>query len=607
MRGSWLVPAGFLLLALPVAAQLKIGETSSRLSGIISPGYTADFSNVAGSDHTWTIGGTANYSGSFYNPNFLSFDANVFVNQSRANSDYQSISNASGVTAGATIFGGSHFPGSISYSKAYNAEGNYAVPGIANYVTHGNNDTFGVNWSENLPNAPSFSVGFQKGSSQYSVYGTDDQGTNGFHSLSLHSGYSLAGFSMGGYYSDGGGDSLIPEIISGAADTESKSDNSNYGFNLTHKLPLHGSASAAMAHSSWNSAYQGSTSTGSIDLYNAAASLHPFTKVAFSASASYSDNLAGQLVEAVIAAGGVATAVTPSEGTSSVDLMAQASYAPRKNLDTSAYFERRSQSYDGTDDASDTLGGDLSYSRPLLNGYFNASVSMGENSSNASGGDSLSFTTTENYTSEIKGWKTAGSFAYSQNVETLLVTYMNSFYRFSGNAHRRFGLVSVSMGAGGGRTALTSQAGTANSSESANASVGLSKFLTVNGSYSKSSGQALETGSGLVPITVPSPILDSSLISLFGGTSYSMAMASSPMKGLTLSASYGRSNSDTSTGGVASLNASNEFNSQVQYQARKLWFQSGYSRLGQSFSGSGTGPEVVSSLYFGVSRWFNFF
>ena len=607
MRGSWLVPAGFLLLGLPVAAQLKFGETSSRLSGIISPGYTADFSNVAGSDHTWTIGGTANYSGSFYNPNFLSFDANVFVNQSRANSDYQSISNASGVTAGATIFGGSHFPGSISYSKAYNAEGNYAVPGIANYVTHGNNSTFGVNWNENLPNAPSFAVGFQKGSSQYSVYGTDDQGTNTFHSLSLHSGYSLAGFSVGAYYSDGGGDSLIPEIISGASDTESKSDNSNYGFNLTHKLPLHGSASAAAAHSSWNSAYQGSSSTGSIDLYNAAASLHPFTKVAFSASASYSDNLAGQLVEAVIAAGGVATAVTPSEGTSSLDLMAQASYAPRKNLDSSAYFERRSQSYDGTDDASDTLGGDVSYSRPLLNGYFNASVSMGENSSNASGGDSLSFTTTENYTSEIKGWKTAASFAYSQNVETLLVTYMNSFYRFSGNAHRRLGLLSLSMGAGGGRTALTSQAGSANSSVSANASVGFSRFLTVNSSYSKSSGQALETGSGLVPITVPSPILDSSLVSLFGGTSYSAAVASSPIKGLTLSASYGRSNSNTSTGGVTSINASNEFNSQVQYQARKLWFQSGYSRLGQSFTGSGTGPEVVSSLYFGVSRWFNFF
>ena len=607
MRGSWLVPAVFLLAGLPIAAQLKVGETSSRLSGIISPGYTADFSNVAGSDHAWTIGGNANYSGSFYNPNFLSFDASVFLNQSRANSDYQSTSNASGGTGSATFFGGSHFPGTVSYSKAYNAEGNYSVPGIANYVTHGNNDTFSVNWNESLPDMPSFGVGFQKGASKYSVYGTDDQGTSGFHSLSMHSGYTLAGFSMGGYSSDGGGDSLIPEIISGAADTESKSNNSNYGLNVSHRLPLHGAASGTMAHSAWNSSYEGTSSTGSIDLFNAAASLHPFTKVAFSGSASYSDNLAGQLVEAVIASGGVATAVTPSAGTNSLDLMAQASYAPRKNLDSTAYVERRSQSYDGTLYAADTVGADLSYSRPLLNGFFNASVNMGENSSDTTGNDSLSFTTSENYTSEIKGWKTAASFAYSQNVETLLVTYMNSFYRFSGNAHRRWGLFSLSMGAGGGRTALTSEAGTANSSDSFNASVGFSRYFTANGSYSKSSGQALETGSGLVPITVPSPILDSSLVSLFGGTSYSMAVSSAPMRGLTMSASYGRSNSNTSTGGVSSLNGSNEFNSQIQYQARKLWFQSGYSRLGQSFSGSSTGPEVVSSLFFGVSRWFNFF
>lgn len=596
-----------LLLARPVGAQLKTGEVSSRLSGIISPGYTADYSNVAGSDHTWTIGGVANYSGSFYNPNFLSFDANLFLNQSRANSDYQSISNASGVTASATIFGGSHFPGTISYSKAFNSEGSYAVPGLANFVTHGNNDNLGLNWSENLPDAPSFSVGFQKGSSQYSVYGTDDQGTSAFHSLNLHSGYSLAGFSMGAYYSDGGGNAMIPEVISGSAETESQSSNGNYGFNLSHKLPLHGSASGSISRSSWNSEYLGSTSAGSIDLFNAAATLHPFTKIALSASASYSDNLSGQLIEAVIAADGSPTAVNSSAGTSSLDLMSEVSYAPRKNLDSSAYVERRSQTYDGTNYASDSVGASVSYGRPLLNGNFNASLNLAENSEEPTGNDSLSFTTTENYASEIKGWKVAGSFAYSQNVETLLVTYLNSFYRFSGNAHRRWGLFNMSMGAGGGRTALTSQAGTANTGASFNARAGFSRFLSVNGAYSKSSGEALATGSGLVPITVPPPTLNSSLVSLFGGNSYSMSLSSAPAKGLTLSASYGKANSNTNIIGVTSVNASNEFNSTVQYQVRKLWFQSGYSRLGQSFSGSGTGPEVVSSFYFGVSRWFNFF
>jgi hypothetical protein len=599
MRVAWVVPAVCLLLAWPADAQIKTGEVSSSLNALIAPGFTADYSNMGGSDHTWTIGGVANYSGSFYSPKFLSFDSSFFLNQSRANSDYQSISSASGVTASASIFGGSHFPGSISYSKTYDSEGSYAVPGLANYVTHGNSDGFGINWSENLPDAPSFSVGFQKGSSQYSVYGTNDQGTNSFHSLSMHSGYQWAGFGMGAYYASGGSKSLIPEVISGASDTESTNGNSNYGFNISHRLPFHGAASGSIAHSTWDSNYQGSTSTGSLDLYSATASLHPFNQVSFSTSASYSDNLAGQLIEQVIAAGGTATAVNASAGTSSLDLMSEVTYAPRKDLDTSAY--------DGTNYASDALGATVSYSRPVLNGNFNASLNMAENSTEPSSDDSLSFSTTENYTTEIKGWKVAGSFGYSQNVETLLVTYLNSFYRYSGNAHRRWGLFSVSVGGGGGRTALTSQAGTANSSESFSAGAGFSKYLTASGSYSKSSGEALLTGSGLVTVTVPPPTLDSSLVSLFGGNSYSMSLASSPLKGLTMSASYGKANSNTNLSGVASLNASTEFNALVQYQVRKLWIQSGYSRLGQSFSGSGTGPEVVSSFYIGVSRWFNFF
>jgi hypothetical protein len=55
------------------------------------------------------------------------------------------------------------------------------------------------------------------------------------------------------------------------------------------------------------------------------------------------------------------------------------------------------------------------------------------------------------------------------------------------------------------------------------------------------------------------------------------------------------------------VNENDEYNALIQYQVRKLNFTSGYSRLGQGFSGTGTPPEVISSFYFGVSRWFNFF
>jgi hypothetical protein len=184
---------------------------------------------------------------------------------------------------------------------------------------------------------------------------------------------------------------------------------------------------------------------------------------------------------------------------------------------------------------------------------------------------------------------------------------MNSFYHYSGNVSHRWGQFRVSAGAGGGRTALTQQAGTASSNESFNGSLSYIRWFTATGSYSKSSGQALLTGAGLVPVPVPSPILPSSLVNLYGGDSYSVALSSSPVKGLLFTASYAKSNSNTSSSGVMSTNENDQYNALIQYQVRKLNFTSGYSRLEQGFSSSGMPPEVLSSYYMGVSRWFNFF
>jgi hypothetical protein len=602
-----LLSAGLLLVTIPVAAQVKTGELTSSLSGTIAPGYTADYGNMTGSNHSWALGGEATYSGSFYNPNFLSFNATVFINQSRANSDYQSISNASGVNVTGNIFSGSHYPGSVTYSKAYNSEGNYAVPGLANYVTHGNNDTFGVNWSENLPDAPSFSAGFQMGSSQYSVYGTDDQGSSAFHSLNLHSGYRVAGFNMGAYFTDGAGHSLIPEIVSGSAATEIDSSNTAYGFNLTHLLPLNGSISAGINRSGWNSDYLGTSSTGTIDLINSTAEVHPTAKLAASASVNYSDNLAGQLIQSVVAAGSAVPGVDSSDTSNSLDLLGTVSYTPITDLQASAFAERRTQTFFGENYGVESYGGNTTYGHKLLDGTFNASLGVAENTSDQTGEDSLGFSTTENYSTQVLGWHVTGSFSYAQNVQTLLVAYMNSFFNYSGTVRRRWGNLNFSAGAGAARTALTEQAGTSNSSQSYNASFGYGAWINATGSYSKAGGEALATGTGLVPVPVPVPTLPSGLVSLYGGDSFSFGLSSSPVKKLILTASYAKAISNTTSTSVTSANQNNEFNSLIQYQFRKLYFNSGYSRLEQGFSGSGTAPEVLSSFYIGVSRWFNFF
>jgi hypothetical protein len=605
-RFAWITSVGFLLCTLPLAAQLQLGETSTRGTGTLSSGYTATYGNVEGSSHGWTFGGVGNFSGYFHNPNFLSYNFSPYLNQSRANSNYQSISDASGVNLSANIFSGSKFPGSISYSKAYNSEGNYGLPGLANFVTHGNSDTFGINWSENLPDAPSLSAGFQTGSSKYRVYGADNAGDNSFHSLNLHSSYRWAGFNMGAYYITGSNHSMVPQVVTGTQ-VNIHSDNESFGYNASHMLPLHGAVSTGINRSTWKSDYLGASSTGSIDTVTANAGVHPTEKISFTATANYSDNLAGQIIQSVIAAGGSASELNSNQSSNSLDLMTVGTYTPMANLQTSAFFERRTQNFLGQSYGVRSYGGTATFTHTLLNGTINSSGSVTANSSEQNGQDTIGLSGTENYSNVLYGWHLNESFSYAQNVQTLLVTYMNSFYNYSGSVRRNWGLVAVSAGAGGSRTALTDQPGTSSSGESYNVTLGYGTYLTATGTYAKSDGEALATGAGLVGVPVPTPVLPSDLVSLFGGKSYSFSLSSAPVKRLILAATYAKATSNTISSGIGSANDNSQYNALIQYQVRKLTFVSGYSRLQQGFSSTGSRPEVVSSYFMGLSRWFNIF
>ena len=100
-----------------------------KANGNVAFGYTADYSNLTGSDHTLSPSGNGDLSGYYYAPGFLSFDVQPFYNESRDNSSYQSIFQSSGVSGSASLFSGSHFPGTVSYSKIYNSEGDLSDSG----------------------------------------------------------------------------------------------------------------------------------------------------------------------------------------------------------------------------------------------------------------------------------------------------------------------------------------------------------------------------------------------------------------------------------------------------------------------------------------------
>jgi len=607
LRNTSLVLAGLLLLALPAAGQLTLGELSSNLNGSVSAGYTGDYGNQIESNHGLAFGGSGTLSGFYYNPNFISFTVSPYMNQARDNSSFQSISNASGVNLDASIFGGSRFPGAINYSKAYNSEGNFAIPGMANYTTHGDSDTFGINWSELVPGLPSLSANFQMGSGQYSIYGSNDSGSTDSRALTLRSGYTLKGFNMSAFFSDGRSTSDIPQVLENSTSETATSSSHTYGFTVSHALPFHGGFAASATSSDFNSDFLGNNNHGNVDTYTAAGVFQPTQKFNFSVSTNYSTNLSGTLYEAIAGTGGVAPPLNLGETSHSLDLSASAGYAVMDHMQAQAFADHREQTFLGESFGANSFGGGVIYGRPWLGGNINAALSLSDNTISTSSQNSLGFNGSVNYNRRFEAWVTSVSFNYSQNVQTLLVTYMSSSYGYGASVRRRWGKFGWSAGGGGSKTLLTEQAGTSSSSESLSTSINYSHWLTANGNYSKSNGNAIETGVGLTQTPIPQPIVPLNDLILYGGKSYSFGLSSSPTRRLTFAGSFAKSISNTNLEGTLSSNNSKMINALFQYQFRKVYLTGGYSNLVQGFSASGLPPENVSSFYIGVTRWFNFF
>jgi hypothetical protein len=598
----------FLLLTNPAFSQVQVGDASMNMNGTISAGYSAAYGNAVGSSHSLGFGGTSTLSGFYYDPGFLSFNFSPYYNQSRASSNFQSITDSSGFNFSSGIFSGSHFPGSISYAKSYNSEGNFALPGLPNYTTHGNSDTFGINWAEAVPGLPSLSAGFQTGGNDYSVYGTNDTGNTGFHSFTLHSGYLVDGFSLSAYYQNGASHSLIPQVFSTPQQPLTvKSNSDGYGFSASHALPLHGGISATFSRTSFDTQDQGFNYNGTVDLVSVTAGIQPTQKLHFSVSTNYSDNLTGSIYQALVPTGIIAPRVSQNEKSNSTDTLAAASYAILPNLQAQGDVERRDQYFLGENFGSTSFGGGVIYSLRLLGGTLNGSVFATDNRLDNSNLSTLGLTTTVNYNRQIELWVVSGSFSYAQNVQTLLVSYTTSFFNYSGHVRRRIGKFSWNAGAGASRTGFTALPGTESHSESFTTGIGWGRWITLNGGYATSSGIAVPTGTGLVPPPTPTPIPLPSLLILYGGHSYSAGLGSSPFRRLTIAASYSTAWSNTTNAGIGSWNSNKQLNTYFQYQFRKMYLTGGYASLSQGFSASARPPATVSSYYLGVSRWFNFF
>jgi hypothetical protein len=550
-----------------------------------------------------------NVSGYYYTPSFLSFEITPYYNQSSANSTYQSLTSSSGVTATANIFTGSHFPGSVNYSYAYNSSGTAGLIDVPNFTTVGTGQGFGINWSALFTGWPTLSVGYSQGSGSGNLYGTDQTTQTSNHTLNLRSSYQWAGFNLNAFYTHQTQHSNYPLFL-GAQEAIADTHGNDFGLSTSHSLPWNGQFYANYNRSSFTSDYQdggvsqSNTSDYTTDYESAGASFHPTRKLTLFTSESYVSNLSGYLTQSLAVNGILPPPINLGSASNSFTVGGGASYSFTEHLGATAQATHYDQHYFGNTYTGTYISGTLNYNRALWNTLtFSAGV---VDFANGQGNNSVGLIGTVNAFRNVGHWELSGAFSYTQNVQSELISYTTSSYSYNANMHRRFmNRFQWTVAFTGSHSGLNQQPDTSNHSENYGTTLSY-RWINASAFYSSNSGNALLSNGGLVPLP-PLPGQPNDNLVIFSGSGYGGGLSATPLKRLTVSANFTRSLSDTLANSIASRNNNEQFYSQLQYRVRRIQIQAGYTRLTQGFTAAGARPGTVTTYYGGISRWFNFF
>lgn len=598
----------WLLAILPLRGQVKIGEdTNLHLTGDIGAGYGGSSGNIGPSEHNFNVNGEGILGGFYYNPNFLSFNVQPFFNRSQDNSSFQSITSTSGLNATASIFSGSHFPGTFSFNRAQNNGSTYGIPGIGGLDAHGNSQGVSIGWSALFSGLPTLSANYSVGSGSSEVYGTSTQSSSTNHVLNLRSNYSIDGFQLAGFYTHQMTNSTLPGFVADQPTYQTDTHSNSYGATGSHALPLRGYFSAGWNRFSYDNDFLGQANRGTTDNVNSLLAFNPTRKLNVSFTTDYVDNLAGAIEQQFITGSGTTVPVNIDTTSRAVLLNGSVGYSVVSYLSLVANVSHQEQFFLGQSHNATQFSGtaNFNFSRPLF-GMLNFSVGV-VNSATQDGNGGTGFVGNVNFTRKVRGWDLGGDFSYAQQVQTLLTIYTTSSYSYGTSVRRRFGAKTYWTSAFRGiHSGFQQFYGSGNHGESFTTAIA-HRGLTLSGNYSQSSGASVLTANGLSPTPVPVvPVVSAAGLVLFDGKSYGFSLGAVPIRNMTVSATYTKAFSDTASPTLASNNNTGMFNLLVRYRLRKLLLTGGTTRFKQNISITGM-PVQSTSVYVGVSRWFDWF
>src|SRR5215471_17910667 len=480
-------------LLLRVSAQTPSNQPNSServnfaMDGDLSLGYNDSFGNQVPSAGNLNFGGTANIKGYYYDPKFLSFSASPYYSESRLNSNYNSVFDSSGITASAQFFSGSHTPGSFSYSRSYNREGQFGLPDTGTYRTRGAGQSFGFGWGFAVPKIPSFDVGYNFGDGSSRILGTDVTGNNNYRTLTLGTGYEIKGFLISATYLNNHLTETLPDAVDFSQVLNADTTQDTRQVNVSHRLMFNGNAHGSFNRTEYTSDFGSRPVHETFDNINTGVNLSPLHRLNVGANVGYTENLAASLLQSVLPTSPAGVISTAGLSSNSLDISETASYAVTQRLNVQGWLDQRSQEVFGYELTSQLYSGGANYSRDLLGGTLGLYAGISRYRTSAADATQTGTTDSITYARRIETWTTSASFHYSRNVESALAAFTQSGYGYSMGVNRLFHGWRWNLSASGSRNALDAVNTSATFAQNYSSSFAGTR-LSFFGSYARSSG-----------------------------------------------------------------------------------------------------------------------
>jgi hypothetical protein len=570
------------------------------MNGSLGAVYTGSFGNYIGSSHSLGLGVNGTLQGYYYHPQFLNFEVRPYYDRAQFNSESQTITRGTGLDSSLNVFGGSHFPGSISYGRNFNSNSEFRIAGVPSVLGDSSGSNLNITWNALFSGLPSLQASYSMADSTSTLLGTTNRGESSSRSFSLNSSYALGGFNLQGLLGHYKTDLLSPSFLTAEAFTNASS-NTNYGVTATRSLPLSGSLGLGWSRTTSESGDEDFASNS----YTASAGFSPWRRLSISGLVNYTTNIFAALAQS-FSDTPVSPLVQLDLGSNSSYINSTGTFMVGHGLAITGYLNHRIQHFQGRDSENTQYGGTANFQRVNnLFGFLRFSIGVVDTATQE-GNSAIGLVTNLAMTRKFGRWDTSADFNYSQNTQTFFGIVTTSNYIYGGMLRRKINSSTHwSASFRESRSGLTAQEGSNNISDSFSTNLSWERY-SLSGSYSRAKGEALLGANGTLTATPIGSIISDYFLT-FDARSYSMMASTELFRMLTLSGGYTNVSSSAIRNTLSTFNNGDRFNARLSFRMRRLHFIAGFDRAMQKSSAVPGGPRAVNSYYVSLSRWFNVF